>query len=201
MSASWQRVWERGTNSGMAQNAAIHRVDLNVADLDRHYYADHALTIARHASETDERMMVRLLAFGLHAHEQLTFGRGIGSADEPDLWQRDLTGRVVLWIDIGQPDERRVRKACGQADRVVLYTYGGRTVDPWWARVGPDLARCGNLTVILLPLAATGPLAALAERTMQLQLTVQDGEAWLAGGDSRIAIEREWLMGAPEARR
>ena len=85
MSASWQRVWERGTNSGMAQNAAIHRVDLNVADLDRHYYADHALTIARHASETDERMMVRLLAFGLHAHEQLTFGRGIGSADEPDL--------------------------------------------------------------------------------------------------------------------
>ena len=184
----------------MAQNAAIYRADLNVADMDRHYYADHALTIARHASETDERMMVRLLAFALHAHEQLAFGRGIGSADEPDLWQRDLTGRVVVWIDIGQPDERRVRKACGQADQVVVYAYGGRTVDPWWARVGPDLARWTNLAVVTLPAATTQPLTALAERTMQLQLTVQDGDAWLAGGDSRFAIERQWLMGVPDRR-
>lgn len=184
----------------MAQNAVIHRVDLNVADMDRHYYADHALTLARHASETDERMMVRLLAFALHAHERLVFGRGIGAGDEPDLWQRDPTGRLELWIEVGQPDERRVRKACGQADQVVVYAYGGRTVDPWWARVGPDLARRANLSVIMLPTATTQSLTALAQRTMQLQLTVQDGDAWLAGGDARIAIERQWLMRVPDRR-
>ena len=184
----------------MAQNATIYRIDLNVADMDRHYYADHALTLARHPSETDERMMVRLLAFALHAHERLEFGRGISASDEPDLWQRDLTGRVLLWVDIGQPDERRVRKACGQADRVVVYTYGGRTVDPWWTRVGPELARCANLAVIMLPAATTQALTTLAERTMQLQMMVQDGDAWLGGGDTRIAIERQWLMGVPDQR-
>ena len=112
----------------MAISATIYRANLNVADMDRHYYADHALTLARHPSETDERMMVRLLAFAFHAHERLEFGRGIGTADEPDLWQRDLTGRVELWIEVGQPDDRRVRKACGLADRVVIYSYGGRIV-------------------------------------------------------------------------
>jgi uncharacterized protein YaeQ len=182
----------------MAVSATIYRANLNVADMDRHYYADHALTLARHPSETDERMMVRLLAFALHAHERLEFGRGIGTADEPDLWQRDLTGRVQLWIEVGQPDDRRVRKACGQADRVVIYSYGSRIVEPWWARVEPELARCENLEVIALPPATTQSLAALADRGMELQMTIQEGDAWLARGESRIAIDREWLMRAQE---
>jgi uncharacterized protein YaeQ len=167
-----------------------------VADMDRQYYADHALTIARHPSETDERMMVRLLAFALHAHERLEFGRGIGTADEPDLWQRDLTGRLELWIEVGQPDDRRVRKACGQADRVVIYSYGGRIVEQWWAKAGPELARCKNLEVIALPPTTTQALGALADRSMELQMTIQEGDAWLAGGEARIAIQRERLMGA-----
>ena len=181
----------------MAINATMFRTNLSVADLDRHYYADHALTIARHPSETDERMMVRVVAFALHAHARLAFGRGIGAADEPDLWQCDLTGRIALWIDVGQPDDRRVRKACGQADRVVIYTFGGRNADRWWARSGHELARCRNLSVIALSAATTHGLAALAERSMQLQMTVQEGDAWLAGDDVRIAIERKWLMGTP----
>jgi uncharacterized protein YaeQ len=185
----------------MALSATIYRVELNVADLDRHYYADHALTLARHPSETDERMMVRLLAFAFQANERLEFGRGIGTADEPDLWQRDLTGRMELWIDVGQPDERRIRKACGQADRVVIYAYGGRTVDAWWARAKPELVRCKNLEVISVPTATTQALAALADRSMELQMTIQEGDAWLASGDARIAIEREWLMGAPAPQR
>ena len=185
----------------MAISSTIHRANLNVADMDRHYYADHALTVARHASETEERMMVRLLAFALHAHERLEFGRGIGATDEPDLWLRDLTGRVELWIDVGQPDDRRVRKASGLADRVVLYTYGGRTVDHWWTKAEPELARCGNLQVIALSPATTTALASLAERSMELQVMIQEGDAWLAGGETRIAIEREWLMGNDEAGR
>ena len=178
-------------------NSTVYRVQLNVADMDRHYYADHALTVARHASETDERMMVRVLAFALHAHERLAFGRGIGTADEPDLWRHDLTGRIEQWLDVGQPDERRLRKACGQSAQVVVYAYGGRGVDVWWSRTGADLARFENLAVIALGSATTDALTAMAGRNMALQLTVQDGEAWLADGDSRVSLERTWLMGAP----
>src|SRR3982751_6296780 len=115
----------------MALKATIFKAELSVADIDRGYYADHALTIARHPSETDERMMVRILAFGLHAHERLAFGKGIGAADEPDLAQVSLDGRMEHWIDVGQPDERRIRKACGQAPHVTIYAFGGRTAEPW----------------------------------------------------------------------
>jgi uncharacterized protein YaeQ len=180
-------------------NATVCRVDLNVADMDRHYYADHALTVARHASETDERMMVRVLAFALHARERLAFGRGIGSTDEPDVWLSDLTGRTELWIDVGLPDERRVRKACSLSQQVVIYAYGGRGVDVWWARVGRDLRRFQNLDVVALGAATTQALAGMAERSMSLQLTVQDGEAWFAGGDERVTLERTWLAGTPHA--
>jgi len=166
-----------------------------VADIDRHYYADHALTIARHPSETDERLMVRVLAYALHAHERLEFGRGIGATDEPDLWQRDLTGRIECWIDVGQPDARRVRKACGVSDRVVVYAYGGRTTELWWARAEADLAGCRGLSVIALPAATTAELATWATRSMELQVTVQDGEAWFSDGAARVLIEREWLAG------
>ena len=185
----------------MALGATICRVELNVADMDRNYYANHTLTVARHPSETDERMMVRVLAFGLHAHERLEFGRGIGTAEEPDVWLRDLTGRVELWIETGQPEDRRVRKACGQSERVIVYAYGGRTVEPWWTKVSPELARCENLSVVALPASTTQALAALSGRNLELQLMVQEGDAWLACGDERVAIEREWLKGAAESGR
>ncbi len=178
----------------MASGATIFRAALNVADIDRHYYADHALTIARHPSETDERLMVRVLAFALHAHERLEFGRGIGATDEPDLWQRDLTGRIERWIDVGEPDARRVRKACGVSDQVVVYAYGGRTIERWWTRTQPDLAGCRGLSVIVLSTATTTELATWATRSMDLQMTVQDGEAWFSDGAARVEIEREWLM-------
>lgn len=178
-------------------NATVCRAALDVADMDRNYYADHALTIAQHASETDERMMVRTLAFALHSHERLAFGRGIGAADEPDVWLHDLTGRVELWIDVGQPDEKRVRKACAQSEHVVIYTYGGRTADVWWARNAHELKRFDNLEVIALSPATCEALTAMAQRSMSLQLTIQDGEAWFACDDLRIAVERTWLKGEP----
>lgn len=173
----------------MALKATIFRVELSIADIDRGYYRDHALTLARHPSETDERLMMRLLAFALHATDTLAFGRGLSAEDEPDLWQRDLTGAIALWIDVGLPDERDVRRAAGRAEAVRIYAYGGRAVDVWWNRVGDKLSAIDRLTVVEVPKAATDALARLADRNMRLQCTIQDGHVWLANGATSVAVE------------
>lgn len=172
----------------MALKATVFKADLNIADMDRHYYRDHALTIARHPSETDERMMVRLLAFALHAHDALVFGKGLSTEGEPALWQRDLTGAINLWIEVGLPGEKEVRRACGRAERVVIYGYGGRAADLWWEKHRAKLGSAKNLTVIDLPVAATRAMAKLARATMRLQCTVQDGEVWLADDCDRVEV-------------
>ena len=175
--------------SPMALKSTVFKAELNIADLDRHYYRDHALTLARHPSETDERMMVRLLAFALNAQDDLAFGKGLSTDDEPALWQKDLTGAIELWIDVGQPDEKDIRKACGRATQVIVYSYGGRSADLWWEQNRGKLERIKNLSVINLPAATTQALATLAQRTMRLQCTIQDGEVWLADDNDRIEVD------------
>ena len=177
----------------MALKASIFKADLQIADMDRGYYGKHSLTIARHPSETDERMMVRLLAFALNAHEALAFAKGLSADDEPDLWQRDLTGAIELWIDVGQPDERRIRKACGRAARVLVYSYSGHGAGIWWNQIGARLERIRNLGVYNLP-AGIGPvLARLAERSMRLQCTIQDGHVWMGGIKEAVQAELQVL--------
>jgi uncharacterized protein YaeQ len=178
----------------MALKATIFKADLQIADTDRNYYQNHTLTIARHPSETDERMMVRVLAFALYAHENLAFGRGLSTDDEPDLWKKDLTGAIEMWIDVGLPDEKRVRKACGRARKVMVVGYGGRAVDVWWSQNRDRLERQTNLTVINLQVAGTQALAALAGRSMDLQCTIQDGQVWVANGEESVLIEPVTLM-------
>jgi uncharacterized protein YaeQ len=173
----------------MALKSTIFKAALSIADIDRGYYRDHALTLARHPSETDERMMIRLLAFALHADERLAFGRGLSTEDEPDLWRRDLTGAVEQWIDVGLPDERDVRKACGRAAEVHVYAYGGRACALWWAKAGPALARLGRLAVHEVPHEASIALAKLASRTMDLQCTMQDGHVFVADGVRTVPVE------------
>lgn len=180
----------------MALKATIFKAELQIADMDRSYYHDHALTIARHPSETDERMMVRLLAFVRHAHDALWFGRGLSSDDEPDLWQKDLTGAIDTWIEVGLPDEKRLRRACGRAGNVFVYSYGGRNADLWWAQTGGKLDRTENLTVINLPLAASQGLAKLAQRSMQLQCTIQEGQIWLADQETVVQVDLTVLKGS-----
>jgi len=175
----------------MALKATIFKADLQVSDMDRHYFHEHALTIARHPSENDERMMVRVLAYALHAHEALVFGKGLSAEDEPDLWQKDLTGAIALWIDVGLPDEKRIRKACGRAAQVVIVSYGGRGAELWWAQGGAQLERFRNLTVINLPQAATQAVAGLvnlSQRSMQLQCLLQESHLWLSSGDERVEV-------------
>ena len=172
----------------MALKATICRCELQIADMERNYYQDHALTVARHPSENDERMMVRVLAFALNAHAALVFGSSIGNDEEPDLWQKDLTGAVQTWIDVGLPDEKRVRRACGRARRVFVYSYG-RGADLWWKQAGEKLARSDNLSVIDLPQSATQARAKLADRNMKLNCTIQDGQIWLADHEQTVQVE------------
>lgn len=173
----------------MALKATIFKAALQIADMDRNYYHDHALTLARHSSETDERMMVRLLAFALHAHEALAFGKGLSADDEPDLWQKDLTGIIETWIDVGQPDEKRIRKACARANHVFIYTYSGRGADIWWTQNSSQLERIKNLAVFNLPQDTSRTLAALAKLKMQLHCTIQDRQIWLADDAASVQIE------------
>ncbi len=178
----------------MALKSTIFKAELQVSDLDRNYYATHPLTLARHPSETDERMMVRLLAFALFAGERLEFGRGLSTEDEPSLWQKDLTGAIELWIEVGLPDERVLRKASGRAGRVVVLCYGGRGADVWWAQNRAQLEKLGNLLVMNLPAEATQALAGLARRSMALQCTIQDGQVWLGDEDATVHLEpAAWL--------
>lgn len=187
----------------MALNATIYKAALQIADMDRNYYHDHALTLARHASETDERLMVRLVAFARHANERLSFvqgrlGAGPNSDDEPDLWQKDLTGAIELWIEVGLPDERSIRQATKRAKHVVVYAYGGRKADQWWEENQAALERSKNLTVINLPPESTRPLAALAQRDLELHCTIQDGQMWMGMGEGKERVEIgmvRWLEG------
>ncbi|MDE2260667.1 MAG: YaeQ family protein [Betaproteobacteria bacterium] len=178
----------------MALRATIFKASLQIADMDRHYYGSHALTIARHPSETDERMMVRLLAFARHAHEHLAFARGLSEADEPDAWQKDLTGAIEQWIDVGLPDEKCILKASGRSKQVAIYAYGGRGATLWWNTISPKLARLKNLTVINLPPATTQALARLAQRNMQLGCTIEDGVVWLSSDTERIQVPFDVLQ-------
>lgn len=180
----------------MAIKATIFKTDLQIADMERHYYQDHALTLARHPSETDERLMVRLLAFALHAHEYLEFGQGMTNDEEADLWRKDLTGSIELWIDVGIPDEKLIRKACGRANQVIVYCYGGRVADMWFAQNCAQFERQKNLTVINLPVESTRALAKLAQRSMNLQCTIQDGQIWLGDGNESVQVERVILKTA-----
>ncbi|HEY9198395.1 MAG TPA: YaeQ family protein [Gammaproteobacteria bacterium] len=175
----------------MALKATIFKAELQIADMDRNYYATHALTLAQHPSETDERMMLRVLAFARHASDTLAFTKGLSTDDEPDLWQKDLTGAIELWIELGQPDEKRLRKACGRARQVVVYCHSGHSAELWWQKSRDKLERFGNLSVINVPADAGQNAGKLAQRNMQLQCTLQDGHIWLANATDSVTIEPE----------
>lgn len=177
----------------MALKATIFKADLQLADMDRNHFASYSLTLARHPSENDERLMVRLLAFALYADEQLAFGKGLSTDEEPDLWLKDLTGSIDLWINVGLPDERWIRKASGRARQVVVICYGGRGAEIWWEQNRSALARLQNLTVIKLAPESTLALAGLANRNMTLQCMMQDGELLITGEGDPIRFEPTFL--------
>ena len=172
----------------MAQKATIYKVELSVCDMDRHYYETHKLTIAKHPSETDERLMVRILAFALNAHENLEFSRGLSADDEPDIWQKSLSGELELWVALGLPSEKIVRQSCGKAGEVIVYCYGGRTAEMWWEKIKNKTTRFDNLKVINFSEDDTSALAKLASRSMRLQVNIQDGDVMVSVDGSIVYV-------------
>ncbi len=172
----------------MAPKATVHKVELQVSDMDRHYYASHNLTLAQHPSETEQRLMVRLLAFALFADERLEFGRGLSDEEDPDVWRRDYTGDIEQWIDLGQPDESRIKKACGRAQGVIVVNYSGNAADIWWNKLAPSLTRLKNLTVIDIDPASVDAISTLLQRSMRLTAMIQDGEMQLMSDTANIAL-------------
>ncbi len=172
----------------MAINSTIVKVSLNITDMDRQYYQSHYLTLAKHPSENDYRFMIRLIAFMLNADEQLSFTKGMNSDDEAELWQKSLTGEIDLWIDFGQLDEKRVRKACGRAKKVIIYTYHQGKAKEWLHKNKDKFQRFNNLTICHIE--AEG-IDAMMKRSMQLQCTIQDGEIYLNDDDSSLTVTLE----------
>ena len=184
----------------MAQKATVCRAAVQIADIDRGIYGNHAVTLARHPSETDERMMIRLLAFALNVPADdhggtLDFAKGMWEPEEPELWHKDLTGRLLHWIEVGQPEERRLVKASGRADRVSVYAFSPGA-PAWWAALSGRVGRAGNVEAWLIPSEQSRALALLAQRSMQLQVNRQDGAIWIGDGERSVEIQPTRLDGA-----
>jgi len=178
----------------MAIKATIFKCELMISDLGRQYYETHNLTIARHPSETDERMMLRILMFAVHAHEHMEMTKGISTDDEPDLWQKSLSGEIEHWIELGQPDEKRLRQASGRAKKVTLLTYGGNAPTAWWQQNQSKLSAISNLDVWSVSNEQSKALAELAERTMRIQATLDADHIWLTAGEASLDVTLEKLQ-------
>ena len=172
----------------MAQKSTIYKVELSVSDMDRHYYETHKLTVAKHPSETDERLMVRILAYALNAHEQLEMTKGLSTDDEPDVWQKSLSGELELWVALGLPSDKVVRQSCGKADAVIVYCYGGKTAEMWWEKIKNSTTRFDNLQVVNFSQDDTRELGKLASRSMKVQVNIQDGDVMVSVDDSIVYV-------------
>ena len=172
----------------MAIKSTVYKAELEISDIDRGYYATHSITMAQHPSETDRRLMARLIAFVLFADERLEFGRGLSNEEDPDLWRRDYTGNIESWIELGQPDESAVRRACGRAQQVILINYSGNSAEAWWTKNESSLARSKNLTVIDLDSSEVEAATRFLQRTMRLQVMIQEGCCQLMRDNETVGI-------------
>lgn len=181
----------------MALKSTIYKASVQIADIDNGYYADHSLTLARHPSETDERMMVRLVALALNAHRlqttcggdgTLAFGAGLSDPNEPDVWLRNFAGDIKLWIEVGQPEDKPLLKACNKAEDVVVYAFS-HAAEVWWKGLEGKLTRAKNLQVWRIPSDTSQQLTRMAERSMQLQATIQEGVLTLDNMQNSVVIE------------
>lgn len=177
----------------MAEKATIFKCELDVSNIDSHYYVSHAFTLAQHPSETVERLMLRVAVFALHAGPALTFGGGVSTPDEPALWSHDPTGSIIDWIDVGLPEPKAIKRAAGRARQVFVYAYG-RAAGPWWAQQGSEIRRLARVKVSLFDAETVAGLARLAERSMRLQCLVQDGESTLSNKHASVVLNRTTLL-------
>ena len=172
----------------MALKATIYKANIELADMDRNYYDSLQLTLAQHPSETDLRLMVRLISYIVNAHQDLKFGKGVSDEDEAVIWQINYSDEIALWVELGQLDEKRLKKACNQAQQVKLYTYGS-SVETWWTQNQSNLAKYPKLIIEQYNTTTTDALIKLLSRTMEFQCSIQDGQLWLTSGDETLLVE------------
>ncbi len=177
----------------MGSKVNILRVNLNISDIDRNYYQEHKFTIAHQPPETGIYIIARILAFTLKAHERLVYTKGTDTKHEPAIWQKDLTGAIELWIEIGEADEKRIRKACARSKHVIIYTYKEGSSAIWWNLKSSKLNILKNLSVISLPAQALEDLSSMIDRTMELQCTIQDRHVWIANNDRTVEFDPKIL--------
>ncbi len=182
----------------MALGATIYKASVDVSDLDRGYYGTHALTIARHPSETERRMMVRVLAFCMYAGERVEFGRGLSAEDEPALLEMNDAGDIGRWIEVGNPDNKSLRRAAGKSDDVVVLAYDEAKTDAWWSSHKGDFGKIGKLTIRALSDEDAEKLESLAARNMRLTATIQDGVVWIADESSNLELSVKTLLARGE---
>lgn len=177
----------------MAQKATIYKATISLSDMDRHYYDTLNITIAQHPSETDRRMMVRILAYILNAAQDLQFCKGLSDDDEPEIWLKDYSEQIHLWIELGQIDEKRIKKGCTRAKEMRLYSYGA-VADVWWKKIQNKLSSFSNLTVYKIDEQTCDQLTSLVDRTMDLQCSIDSGQIWLGDHDTTVQIDLETLL-------
>jgi len=186
----------------MALKATIYKATIQLADMDRNLYADHDLTIARHPSETDERMLIRLLAFALNVPASAddgmpVFAKDMWDIDEPALWRKNLTGQIEEWVEVGQPDDKRLLQCSSRSKRVIVYSFSSSTTQ-WWSSVGPKIVRLRNLTVWQIPPYQSRALAELANRSLKIDVTVQEGTVWVGDGKNSVEVSLSRLFGGAD---
>jgi uncharacterized protein YaeQ len=178
----------------MALKATIFKVKLSLSNLNIHHYDDYTLTLARHPSENNLRMMARVLAFCLNAQEEnLAFTKGISDDTEPDLWKINHDGSIEHWIELGHLDERRIRQAAAKARKVSIYTYQGEQSLRWFSSIENSLSRFDNLNITHLAFSEEGSIETLVERGMNITCSIEENEIWLSTESERLMVEYKML--------
>lgn len=176
----------------MALKPTIYKAQVELADSDRNCFDTLVLTLAKHPSETLERMAVRLLAYCLHSTRGLEFTKGLSTADEPDLWQHSDSGEIQQWIEVGHPEEARLRKACGRARRVSVYAFA-KSTPTWWKLNGEAISALPRITVWQIDWSEVETMASMLERTAQLNVSIVGGIIYLDNGSTSTSVEPQQL--------
>jgi uncharacterized protein YaeQ len=169
----------------MAQPSTVYKASIQLSDVDRGVYESLLATVARHPSETEERLVARLLAYAIFHEPELAFTRGICAADEPDLWVKGGDGRVRLWVEVGLPEAERIIKASRHAGRVALLACG-RALPGWDRQQLPRLESIDNLTVIGIDQAFINGAAAQLERSINWSITISEGTIYMTIGEETM---------------
>jgi uncharacterized protein YaeQ len=180
----------------MARGATIYRLQLELSHVDRNIYGEMQLTVARHPSETMARTVARLLAYGLRYDEGLEFGRGISATDEPDLWRREGDGRVIEWIEVGQPDAKRLIKASRHSGCCQLFTFGP-AAEHWRQTQLATMKAPANLGVARIADDFLDAVAETCDRQLRWSMTVTEGTIFFTTGDTSLETSPEIWLGDP----